>query len=52
MPSKKPSPALSTAAKSSTQPLARKITSPTAANARQQPANRWQRTKRYGWDNR
>jgi len=52
MTSKKPSPTPSTAARSSTQPLARKTTAPAATNARQQPDNRWQRSKRYGWDGR
>ena len=52
MPSKKPSPAPSTAAKTINRPQPRKNTSPLAGNARQQPDNRWQRTKRYGWDSR
>lgn len=52
MPSKKPLPAPSTAAKPSTQPPARKGTAAVPPNQRQQPDNRWQRTKRYGWDSR
>ncbi|HSG22985.1 MAG TPA: hypothetical protein VLA64_08515 [Azonexus sp.] len=53
MTSKKPSPTPSTATKALTQPVARKTTTPAApANPRQQPDNRWQRSKRYGWDSR
>jgi len=52
MPRKKhPSPP-STATKSSSQPVAGKKTAPPSLNANQQPGNRWQRTKRYGWDSR
>lgn len=52
MPSKKPSSAPSTASpRTSTQPPPRQP--PAAArNVRQQADNRWQRTKRYGWDGR
>lgn len=52
MTSKKPSPTPSTAAKTSTQPVARKTTASAATNTRQQADNRWQRSKRYGWDGR
>ncbi|MBP8170426.1 MAG: hypothetical protein KAX99_12260 [Azonexus sp.] len=52
MTSKKPSPAPLTAAKVSTQPAPRKNTALAPANPRQQPDNRWQRSKRYGWDSR
>ena len=52
MPSKKPLPAPSTAAKPSNQPPGRKGATATPTNPRQQPDNRWQRTKRYGWDSR
>jgi hypothetical protein len=61
MPSKKPSPATSPLApvadamvtvKPSTRPPARQGVSTSPPNARQQPDNRWQRTKRYGWDSR
>lgn len=52
MPSKKPLPGTSTAGKRSTQPQAPKTTPPAALNTRWQADNRWQRTKRYGWDSR
>jgi hypothetical protein len=52
MPNKKPPPAPSTAAKPSTMPTTGKRASQTEPNPRQQPDNRWQRTKRYGWDSR
>jgi hypothetical protein len=52
MTSKKPSPAPLTATKVSTQPAPRKNTALAPANPRQQPDNRWQRSKRYGWDSR
>jgi hypothetical protein len=52
MPSKKPPVALLAAANATTRPPLRKNTSPAMANIRQQPDNRWQRTKRYGWDSR
>jgi len=52
MPNKKPPPTPSTAAKPSTLPPTGKRTSPAGPNPRQQPDNRWQRTKRYGWDSR
>ncbi|MDP3539932.1 MAG: hypothetical protein Q8S26_14655 [Azonexus sp.] len=52
MPSKKPPLAPSTAAKTSTQPPSRKNTQSTVPGARQQPDNRWQRSKHYGWDSR
>jgi hypothetical protein len=52
MPNKKPPAEPSTASKASTQPPTRKNNSPAALNGRQQPDNRWQRSKRYGWDSR
>jgi len=52
MPSKKPPPGTSTAGKRSTQPQPGKTTPPAAINTLQQADNRWQRTKRYGWDSR
>ena len=52
MPSKKPPPAASTAGKRSTPPQPPKTTPASAVNLRLQADNRWQRTKRYGWDSR
>lgn len=52
MPNKKPPPAPSTAGKTSTRPPDSKNALPAALNARRQPDNRWQRSKRYGWDSR
>jgi hypothetical protein len=51
MPIKKPPPGLSTVAKPETRPGAGKNLTPKPP-ARPQPDNRWQRTKRYGWDSR
>jgi hypothetical protein len=52
MPSKKPPPKASTAANPSTRPPVRSKAAQPAPNPRQQADNRWQRTKRYGWDSR
>jgi len=52
MPSKKPPASASTAAKPANRPPARQRTAANAPNARQQPDNRWQRSKRYSWDGR
>lgn len=52
MPSKKPPAPPSVPAKLSTKPPARQSASANAPKARQQPDNRWQRSKRYGWDSR
>ncbi|MBS1144476.1 MAG: hypothetical protein H6R14_1882 [Proteobacteria bacterium] len=52
MSSKKPSPAPSGTTKPTTQPPSRKGNPGAAPNLRQQADNRWQRTKRYGWDSR
>jgi hypothetical protein len=52
MPRKKhPSPP-STATKPSNLPVAGKKTASPSLNTNQHPGNRWQRTKRYGWDSR
>lgn len=51
MPRKKPSPTPSTAT-TETFPAARKKADIPQPNARQQPDNRWQRSKRYRWDSR
>ncbi len=48
---KKPLPVQSTA-NHSTLPATRKKTAPISANALKQADNRWQRSKRYGWDSR
>jgi len=48
---KKPLPVPSTASHS-TLPAARKKTAPIPANTLKQAGNRWQRSKRYGWDSR
>lgn len=52
MPSKKPPVGASTANKPANRPPLRQHAATKAPNARQQPDNRWQRSKRYGWDGR
>jgi len=52
MPNKKPPATPSITTRRTTRPAERKNTGPTAANPRPQADNRWQRTKRYGWDSR
>lgn len=49
-PGKKPAPA--TPAAPAARPGAPQAHAKGRINARQQPDNRWRRTKRYGWDSR
>ena len=51
MPIKKPPPSPSTVAKPNSKPDAGKSPIP-KPGSRPEPDNRWQRTKRYGWDSR
>jgi len=52
MPSKKPPAPPASTAKTGTKPAARPGGPGKPANPRLQTDNRWQRTKRYGWDSR
>lgn len=52
MPTKKPPALPASTARTGTKPAGRRNGPVSAPNPRLQTANRWQRSKRYGWDSR